>query len=189
MARILISSTNNLPSIDTLLNVFLAIAVDNLTNAEILTHDEEAAENKRIKHNLQKAFECDHELNQNALSFVSNLQAKAISMQEDEARDNNNDDDDGIVSSSKLRGALQNGHTYNENLNNNNISNNDTNEYSIPGIVLQNGNSLPGTPNLQKNRKNISSVFDKVLLNVKDEKSKPNDLKSCFSPKKRRKNP
>lgn len=28
-------------NVDTLLNVFLAIAVDNLTNAEILTHDEE----------------------------------------------------------------------------------------------------------------------------------------------------
>ena len=33
--------------IDTLLNVFLAIAVDNLTNAEILTHDEEAEETEK----------------------------------------------------------------------------------------------------------------------------------------------
>ena len=31
----------NKVNVDTLLNVFLAIAVDNLTNAEILTHDEE----------------------------------------------------------------------------------------------------------------------------------------------------
>ena len=36
--------------IDTLLNVFLAIAVDNLTNAQLLGKDEEKEEEERQKH-------------------------------------------------------------------------------------------------------------------------------------------
>lgn len=163
---------------DTLLNVFLAIAVDNLTNAEILSHDEEAAETKRIEQNLRKAFELDNELNQNALSFVTNLQAKALSMREEEENDDKKDegrkeeqDDDDAANEQQEK--------EDKNESDQDINNEHMNDItSAISLVLQNGNSAPN----MKPRKSIS-VFDKVLLNV-PETPKQNDIISYLSPKK-----
>lgn len=63
---------------DTLLNVFLAIAVDNLTNAEILTHDEEAEENGKKIEKLNRFLASDQELAKKALTFVNSLHSQSL---------------------------------------------------------------------------------------------------------------
>ena len=133
--------------------MFLAIAVDNLTNAEILTHDEEAAENKRMKNNLQHAFECDKKLGLNALSFVNNLQAQ---IEEDRL--------------SLQDGNLSSGQSSFDQSCDDPNSPNFSNTLSINGhargitpITMENGNPLPET--LMCKRKSIG-LFDQVLLEV-----------------------
>ena len=61
----------------TLLNVFLAIAVDNLTNAEILTHDEEAEQSEKRTKKIRQALQADKWLNKKAKLLVDNMQKKA----------------------------------------------------------------------------------------------------------------
>lgn len=142
------------------MNVFLAIAVDNLTNAEILTHDEEAAETKRMKNNLQHAFECDKKLGLNALSFVNNLQAQI-------------DDDQSSIRDNLSSGQSSFDHST-EDPNSPHLHKAD-NSLSVNGnvggiqnsttpICMENGNPL--TPeSLMRKRKSIG-LFDQVLLEV-----------------------
>ena len=61
---------------DTLLNVFLAIAVDNLTNAEILTHDEEAEEQEKQIDRLQRILASDTNLHQRAVTLINTLHSQ-----------------------------------------------------------------------------------------------------------------
>lgn len=162
--------------------MFLAIAVDNLTNAEILTHDEEAAEVKLLELNLRNALEADKELNENAISFVANLQAKALSMQEEENQrfgnvntiDGTETQADGDLTETGNGIIIQNGGSEHSN---GNLSN----RHSTQSLVLQNGNSQLMLNNT-KERKSIS-VFDKVLLDVPD-RQKSSDIISYLSPKK-----
>lgn len=140
-------------SLDTLLNVFLAIAVDNLTNAEILTHDEEAAETKRMKNNLQQAFECDKTLGLNALSFVNNLQAQ-IGDDRLSVRDR---DINGGQSSFDLLSTTQDIQTVQS------VSNGLVITTKIP-ITVENGNPL--TPESYMRKRKSVGLFDQVLLEV-----------------------
>jgi len=163
-------------SLDTLLNVFLAIAVDNLANAEILTHDEEAAENKRLKENLQTAFEFDEKLGLNALSFVNNLQARVdgerLSIHDTNSISNSFDRDDEEDGDSNTE--------ENENKTNNiHLSNGKVAESSPVNhsIIIQNGNPL--TPETLMRKRKSQGLFDQVVLDVPDV-GKVN----CFTPKK-----
>ncbi|XP_066923067.1 muscle calcium channel subunit alpha-1-like isoform X2 [Clytia hemisphaerica] len=144
----------------TLLNVFLAIAVDNLTNAEILTHDEEAAESKRMTNNIQQAFEYDETLGMNALSFVNNLQARvegerlSIRASEQSSFDQQ-DGDENSLSNEELPPAIENGHAGNETTS--------IQKDTLP-VIIQNGNPL--TPeNLMRKRKS-QGMFDQILLEI-----------------------
>ncbi len=64
-------------SSDTLLNVFLAIAVDNLTNAEILSQDEEEEQEAQLRQKTARSGltgSGTHWTKLKALSFVRSLQ-------------------------------------------------------------------------------------------------------------------
>ena len=72
---------------DTLLNVFLAIAVDNLTNAEILSQDEEEEQDLLTRQRTARAGFSGpgtHWTKLKALSFVRTLQKQ---VEDDEMRD------------------------------------------------------------------------------------------------------
>ena len=58
---------------DTLLNVFLAIAVDNLTNAEILTQDEEVEGKQKVENKLSHTLRENKKMNDSAVTFVNSL--------------------------------------------------------------------------------------------------------------------
>ena len=74
--------------LDTLLNVFLAIAVDNLTNAEILSQDEEDEQKALARQRTARTGFTGpglHWTKLKALSFVRTLQKQVA---EDERREN-----------------------------------------------------------------------------------------------------
>ena len=92
---------------DTLLNVFLAIAVDNLTNAEILTSDEdEQQELLERQRSARRGLSApgNHWSKAKAMSFVRNLQKQ---VEENEVKEN--DEMQGSSKDSGIQGsALQN---------------------------------------------------------------------------------
>lgn len=163
--------------------MFLAIAVDNLANAEILTHDEEAVENQRLKENLQTAFEFDENLGINALSFVNNLQARVdgerLTIRDTNSGSNSfdrNDDEEDNVD-----GVMDSITVENENkLNNPHINNGNIAEsVASPAnpIIIQNGNPL--TPDKLMRKRKSQGLFDQVVLTVPD-----GGKVNCFTPKK-----
>ncbi|XP_057290676.1 voltage-dependent calcium channel type A subunit alpha-1-like isoform X2 [Hydractinia symbiolongicarpus] len=154
----------------TLLNVFLAIAVDNLTNAEILTHDEEAEENKKRTAQLTNLLEANQSLSQKANVFVNNLQSRTLKDDEDT---NSSSSDGGInLNGNAPRAEADLGYGSKEEIHKNVNANG--NAITTSPTIVTNGNALPilSTPNTA--RRGSHGMFEQVLLN--NEEDKPNKV-------------